>query len=291
MSMSCGGAAEAMGGAAAVLLFGMRRRILLNAGRRQQSRALRAGALAAVLGILLLAGARAESEDGAWRDIESRIQYGYYTEDAAALRHLAESLASDESHDKLHGYYAGLTDWRLALLGARANPALPASSPAKLSQQCVSQVDTALAVQADFADALALRAACLAAPLEASGAHAPFALHRARKDLDRALQLAAANPRVLLVDAMSDYELSGEKGGNKERALAKLRQAVAAFEAERTGAEPLPGWGAAEAWFLLARDLFDHGDPVGARDALEHALLIAPEFAQARRLMAKVTAG
>jgi Tetratricopeptide repeat len=90
---------------------------------------------------------------------------------------------------------------------------------------------------------------------------------------------------------MSDYELSGEKGGNKERALAKLRQVVAAFEAERTGAEPVPGWGAAEAWFLLARDLFDHGDPVGARDALEHALLIAPEFAQARRLMAKVTAG
>jgi hypothetical protein len=291
MSMSCGGAAEALGGAAAVVWFCMRRRILLNAGRRQQSRAARAAALVGVLGVLLPALVPARSEDAAWRDIESRIQYGYYTEDAAALRHLAESLASDESHDKLHGYYAGLTDWRLALLAARASPAVPAGSPAKLSQQCVSQVDAALTAEADFADALALRAACLAAPLEGSGAHAPFAAHRARKDLDRALQLAAANPRVLLVDAMSDYELSGEKGGNKERALAKLRQVVAAFEAERTGAEPVPGWGAAEAWFLLARDLFDHGDPVGARDALEHALLIAPEFAQARRLMAKVTAG
>jgi hypothetical protein len=291
MSMSCGGAAEALGGAAAVLWFCMRRRILLNAGRRQQSRAGRAAALVGVLGVLLPALAPARSEDAAWRDIESRIQYGYYTEDAAALRHLAESLASDESHDKLHGYYAGLTDWRLALLAAQASPAVPANSPAKLSQQCVSQVDTALAAQSDFADALALRAACLAAPLEGGGAHAPFAAHRARKDLDRAMQLAAANPRVLLVDAMSDYELSGEKGGNKERALAKLRQVVAAFEAERTGPEPVPGWGAAEAWFLLARDLFDHGDPVGARDALEHALLIAPEFAQARRLMAKVTAG
>src|SRR5271156_6583271 len=105
MSMSCGGAAEALGGAAAVLWFCMRRRILLNAGRRQQSRAGRAAALVGVLGVLLPALAPARSEDAAWRDIESRIQYGYYTEDAAALRHLAESLASDESHDKLHGYY------------------------------------------------------------------------------------------------------------------------------------------------------------------------------------------
>jgi hypothetical protein len=30
---------------------------------------------------------------------------------------------------------------------------------------------------------------------------------------------------------------------------------------------------------------------VGARDALEHALLIAPEFAPARRLMASIVNG
>jgi len=96
---------------------------------------------------------------------------------------------------------------------------------------------------------------------------------------------------VLLIDAASDYELSASQGGNKERALGKLRQTVAAFEAERSDADRLPGWGAAEAWLLLARDLLDHGDAVGARDALEHSLLIAPEFAQARRLMTKITSG
>jgi Tfp pilus assembly protein PilF len=35
----------------------------------------------------------------------------------------------------------------------------------------------------------------------------------------------------------------------------------------------------------------DHGDAVGARDALERALLLAPQYAQARRLMAKITSG
>ena len=252
---------------------------------------MRSRCCALALGALLTAAAPARSEDATWRDIESRIQYGYYTEDAAALRHLAEFLAADESHDKLHGYYAALTDWRLALLAARASPPPPGSSPAKLSQRCIGEVDAALAEQADFAEALALRSACLATPLQTNGAHAPFAAHRARKDLDRALELAAGDPRVLLIEAMSDYELSSEKGGSKERALPKLRQVVAAFESERAQAQSVPGWGAAEAWLLLARDLFDHGDPVGARDALEHALLIAPEFAQARRLMAKITAG
>jgi tetratricopeptide (TPR) repeat protein len=155
----------------------------------------------------------------------------------------------------------------------------------------VSELDTALTLDAEFAEALALRAACLSAPQEIAGGYAPLAGHRARKDLERARQLAARNPRVLLIDAMSDYALSPSQGGNKDRALAKLREAVAAFEAERGDTEHLPGWGAAEAWLLLGRDLLDHGDPVGARDALEHALLIAPEFAQARRLMAKITAG
>ena len=71
----------------------------------------------------------------------------------------------------------------------------------------------------------------------------------------------------------------------------KLRQAVAAFELERAGTEQLPGWGAAEAYELLARDLLDQGETLGARDALEHALLLAPEFSQARRLMAQIISG
>jgi hypothetical protein len=245
-----------------------------------------AGAVAGVLGAALPASA----EQISWRDIESRIQYGYYTEDAAALHHLSEAVSGADAQDKLRGYYAGLLDWRLAQLAEHSNPST-ADSAAHFAQRCVSELDGALALQADFAEGLALRSACLATPMEGGGTHAPFAAHRARKDLERALQLAAHNPRVLLLDAMSDYELAADRGGNRERALVNLRQAVAAFEAERRENEPLPGWGAADAWLLLARELLDHGDPVAARDALEHALLIAPEYAQARRLLMKITGG
>jgi hypothetical protein len=258
------------------------------AGRRGRRRRGGYGALAAA--VVFAATTLAHGADAQWRDIESRIQYGYYTEDAAALRNLSQTIAAAETNDKLRGYYAGLLAWRQAQLAAHG-PAAARTSAGELAHRCVSEVDNSLALQSDFAEALALRSACLAAPLEASGGRGVLSGHRARKDLDRARELAARNPRVMLVDAMSDYELSPSAGGNKERALPKLRQTVAAFEAERAGAEHLPGWGAAEAWMLLARDLLDHADAIGARDALEHALLIAPEYAQARRLMAQITSG
>jgi hypothetical protein len=258
----------------------MRRRLTNLLAQLLQSRLL--------LTLALCGGALAA--DDAWRDLESRIQYGYYTEDPGALRSLGEVLEGSDTHDKLHGYYGGLLAWRQALLAAQGMPT-PGSNAAQLAQRCVSELDTALAVSADFADALALRAVCQATPLEGGGLRVPFTAHRGAKDLTRALQLAPRDPRVLLLDAMCDYELSPERGGNKDRALPKLRQAVNAFEAERSANDRLPGWGAAEAWLLLGRDLLDHGDPVGARDALEHALLLAPGYLQAKRLMAKITAG
>ena len=244
----------------------------------------------AALLALFACSAVALAADTQWRDVESRIQYGYYTEDPPALRGLAELISSVSAHDRLRGYYAGLLAWRQALLAEQGVP-VPEASSAQLAQRCVSALDAALAIEADFADALALRALCLATPLSASGLHAPFSIHKVRRDLERALQLAPRNPRVLLLEALSDYELAPERGGNKERALPKLRQTVAAFEAERSDTDHLPGWGAADAWLLLGRDLLDHNDPIGARDALERALLIAPEYAQARRLMARITSG
>jgi len=271
MSMSAG--AEAAIVAEAMLWFCMRPNILLPA------------ALA-----LLAASAAAHGADISWRDLESRIQYGYYTEDAATLNKLAGVIAADESRDPLHAYYAALLDWRRALLAAQGVAAVGAST-GELARRCVRATDEALGMQADFADALALRSACQAAPLGRGADFLPFAGRQLHKDIERARQLAPHDPRVLLVDALNDYQLSSSTGGNKDRALAKLRQTVIAFDAERAGIERLPGWGAAEAYFYLARDLLDHADPVAARDALEHALLIAPEFLQARRLMAKILAG
>lgn len=232
----------------------------------------------------------AHADDARWRDIESRIQYDYYTEDARALAALEDTVAGADANELLRNYYLGLLAYRQVLLAAQGAAGTTAGSAGQFASRCVTHLDAALAIKDDFVEALALKAACVLAPL-AGGSYAPLAAHHVHKDISRALQLAPANPRVLLVDAISDYQLPPSSGGNKERALTKLRQAVAAFEAERRDTQRVPGWGAAEASVFLARDLLDHADGVAARDALERALVSAPEFVQARRLMAKIISG
>ena len=106
--------------------------------------------LPVVAAVLTLAVTAARADDGAWRDIESRIQYGYYTEDTAALRKLEELVAAGDARDKLRGYYGGLLDWRRAQLAAaattaaeRGNAARSASASAK-SPSSASAVSTSL---------------------------------------------------------------------------------------------------------------------------------------------------
>ena len=253
------------------------------------TRCTRAGA-AAVTAALIACAFPAHADDNGWRDIESRIQYDYYTEDARALTVLEETVAGADEQAPLHDYYLGFLYFRQALLAAQGVTVPGAGKAGQFAAECVKHLDAALAVHEDFAEGFALRAACRLAPL-ASGEGATLAAHRAHKDISRALQLAPGNPRVLLIDAVSDYQLPPSSGGNKERALVKLRQAMTAFEAERRETQRIPGWGAAEACVFLARDLLDHGDPVAARDVLEQALVSTPEFAQAHRLMAKITSG
>jgi tetratricopeptide (TPR) repeat protein len=260
----------------------------------------------------LVAASAVRAADTNWLDIESRIQYGYFTEDVHSLRNLVEPLTSTDSHDRLKSYYAGLLAYRITLLEeAQADPAAaagtatpPPKSPPPVRkndrskndarqtvERCVGSLDQALEAQSNFADALVLQSACLGLLAELSSWRAPFAAPKSAAQLHRALQLAPKNPRVLLLDAIGEYEHAKAPGGDAQHACAKFEGVAAVFEAERADVDQVPGWGAAEAYMWLGRCYLDNGNPNAARDALERALLIAPEFGQARRLLATITSG
>ena len=212
-----------------------------------------------------------------WSDVEGRIQFAWYTEDARALGGVLASLEGGANDDPMQAYYLGLGEYRLALLGLGRDQ----KAAREAAESCIDHLESVNGARRDFADALALQAACqeLVAslkawkmPLRAPGSVAQFG---------RALRLAPRNPRVLLLAALAD--------SNDDRAYGKLRKAVAAFEEERQGAAALPAWGAPEAYLHLARRQLDRGDSTEARSTLEQALLLAPDFGQARRLMAAIT--
>jgi Tetratricopeptide repeat len=135
---------------------------------------------------------------------------------------------------------------------------------------------------------LALQSVCLDLLSELSSWRAPFAGPRSSTQIHKALQLAPRNPRVLLLDAISDYQ---HGKGNAGQPCGKFKAVAAVFDAERADVDQVPGWGAAEAYTWLGRCYLDSGDGNSARDALERALLIAPEFGQARRLLTTITSG
>jgi tetratricopeptide (TPR) repeat protein len=253
-----------------------------------------------VLAAVAVSGARAAETN--WLDIESRIQYGYFTEDTRSLHNLAEPLEANESHDRLKSYYAGLLAYRLTLLAdprqqptAESRPTEPVSKNDRSKNEarqsvghCVNYLNQALQTQSNFADALALQSACLQMQSDLSSWRAPLAGSRSNTQIHRAMELAPRNPRVLLLEAIGDYQHARTAAGS---ACGKFKTVAEVFETERADVDQVPGWGAAEAYTWLGRCYLDSGDGNAARDALERALLIAPEFGQARRLLATITSG
>jgi tetratricopeptide (TPR) repeat protein len=238
-------------------------------------------------GCALLSLAVHGAEKPNWSDIESRIQYGYYTEDVRALDKVMELLGPSDSDSAFRRYYVGLANYRLTqLLFARDK-----SRAKETVDACVDNLDQAVKLQKDSAEALALESGCLELLAGLQAWRVPFAASKSGSLIEKARHLGPKNPRVLLLDAVSVYERPKATAADKDRALQLLKQAAAAFEAERQETEHVPGWGAAEAYVYLAKCQLDRGAALDARDALERALLIAPEFAEARRLMKKITSG
>jgi hypothetical protein len=241
---------------------------------------------AAWLGLLAAAAAAAMAQaseaDARWADIESRIQYDFYTEDGRALGTLATELGRGDA-DRRGSYYAALANWRRAQLAAGHEERAAAAAAA---QECLRQTQAIPDLQQD-AEGLALRSACRAALLAQRALHLVLPGADGTAELARALHLSPRSPRVVLIEVLTEYDRDPDPQ-SRERLLQRLELAVRLFEAERESETAVPGWGAAEAYAFLGRIGLERGDAVAARAALERALLIAPDFALARRLLARI---
>jgi len=234
-----------------------------------------------VLSLALVGASSAYATDVDWMDVEGRIQYGFYTEDARALGAVVSQLSgADGGEDPLRHYYVGLANYRLSMVIAEKDK----SRAREAAARCVSRLDAAVTSKSDFAEGLALQSACLRT-LANLTAWKPLAGSKSTGQMERAAKLAPKDPRVLLLQALEN----GEGGKIDAPAIVKLKKAAAAFEVERQGVDRTPGWGAAETYAYLGRGYLEQGDVLAARDALERALLIAPDFALARRLLQKIT--
>lgn len=264
--------------------------------------------LALILGLALvgLAGFanRAGASDAEIDDIATRIDYGYYAgapELVAAAERQLERLPADDERVR---YLSALAAFRRAqlTLAARADAGTEVGTDAgDLLEHCIELVqpdearerDTPIRVtrlrDAAAAEAWTLTAACAALAADVEPLRA--AAHGRRRDnaLERARAADPSNPRIALVAAWTlSFRPAAAGDETRAAAAAALEAAVGAFalapHSERSADAPAPEWGEAEALTLLAELRARDGAQREARDLVERALLIAPDYAFAEAL-------
>jgi hypothetical protein len=72
----------------------------------------------------------------------------------------------------------------------------------------------------------------------------------------------------------------------QQRAFAQLQLAAQLFDASSATSIDTPGWGHAEAYLALGRELQSRADLLGARNWIERSLIAAPDYKDAQRQLA-----
>jgi tetratricopeptide (TPR) repeat protein len=218
-------------------------------------------------------------------DAAARMQYAFYTADTQGIETILKNLDEFEVDDALaasKAYHLAYGNWKLSQLYLQQLSDQRSRSNAKAlalkaAQACVRHARRAVEQDAALADALAIQAACEAHSATTRAGSAGCANS---KPLRTAVGLAPDNPRIKLVQAMCAPNTAADPA-----AVDRWRAVVASFEAAPPSRPGKPDWGHVEALTMLGETYLQRGDPVAARDALERALVLAPDYRQAQQLL------
>jgi len=194
-------------------------------------------------------------------DLAGRVHYGYYHAEPRAIEVALEALERlGDEPDVL--YYRDFAALRRAQLGNNDRAGVQRLS-------ACAQRDAPAGLDKRFAaEAWALVAACAEVAGDGGRREQALALARERDD---------DNPRIALVEAWATKREAGADAARVDAAAEKLAAVVEAFDAWTPSIDD-PEWGHAEALTALAADALERGQARTARDLIERALLVAPDY-------------
>jgi tetratricopeptide (TPR) repeat protein len=253
---------------------------------------------------LLFATIAAQGADEALEDLIARVQFDFYAADARALQRDLISLGQhDASNSTLHSYYLAYGHLKLAEILREQRRA----DARKAAVECADLAERTAGIEANRgsttaerarvdqinAELWALQAACSSLAAELSivpgSTSLSLASFRSSKASERAFATAPNNPRVKLLEAVQDARRA-DSADDWSRASQKLQTVVAIFDALPPSADDVPDWGQAEALAWLGQAYVKRGDKVAARNALERALVLAPDYAWVSELLKQLSA-
>lgn len=236
-----------------------------------------------LLTVMLLIAARVMSQEGG--DTQAQIDYAYQTEDGNRLTSLIQNLTArvkDNSADISLRYHLAHAEYRFGQLSGERH----AHAAAAAFSECIDALKPAIDKDVKSAESMVLQSACYSGLADLKSLEAVLLRSRAADRLNSALKLQPRNPRALLLLALQDLRHAKPGSPEGQRGFAELRSAAEMFEQTSGTSNDAPGWGHAEAYLALGRELQRRGDHLGARNWIEKALIAAPDFKTAQRQLA-----
>jgi tetratricopeptide (TPR) repeat protein len=233
---------------------------------------------------LLLAAASSAQQGG---DLQAQILYAYHTEDTNSLANLIQDLTTQVkagAGDATLRYHLAHAEYRRGLLAGPAN----ARDAESAFADCIDQLKPVLAQDVKSVEALVLQSACYAGLANYRKIESVLLRSRSEERLNAALTLAPHNPRAVFLSGMEGLRQAKPGTTRWQQAFARLQLAVQLFDASPATNTDAPGWGHAEAYLALGRELQLRGDRLGARNWIEKSLISAPDYKAAQRQLAQL---
>ena len=234
---------------------------------------------------LLYGGASADATE-ALLQYRDRIEQGYNARDNAAIEAAIGNLiqaGKSGGEEDLASYYAAFARLRQSAVAGDDR-----KSARNYLEQCIEELEVLLERRPEDARARALYASCLGSSANYYVLRAATRGIAAGREIAAARKLAPDDPWVVFQDGVSDFMTPAMFGGDKERALAKLRRAEQLMVASRPPDTAGPVFGEAEAWLYIGRIYLSTDRKELARDAWEKALSLAPDSTDVREELGKL---
>jgi hypothetical protein len=239
-----------------------------------------------LLPLMLLTALRVMAQEGG--DTQAQIDYAYQTEDGNRLASLIQNLntrVKDNSADISLRYHLAHAQYRFGQLSGERH----AHAAEAAFSDCIDELKPAIDKDVKSAESMVLQSACYSGLADLKSLEAVLLRSRAADRLNSALKLQPRNPRAVLLSALQDLRHAKPGSPEGQRGFAELRSAAELFEQSSGTSDEAPGWGHAEAYLALGRELQIRGDHLGARNWIEKALIAAPDFKTAQRQLASLS--
>jgi hypothetical protein len=224
-------------------------------------------------------------------DLAGRIDYGFYVGDARAIADATATLKRMGDSDPAVRYVRAFASFRLAQLGGEraASDAEGCVKTATVEEPSERLTRAAAEARARSAvESWLLVAVCAGLAGHTEPGKGLTHDKRLQQALARARELEPSNPRIVLLDAwLVSMRPALADDAVRDEAVKKLEAAADAFAAWSPPADA-PDWGEAEALAALAELHLTRGELRDARDLIERALLVAPDYRFAVELRAQL---